>query len=115
MADATVTQLIALYPPAHTLFTLKQPAKDPYGAALVAALRHKGYSLMDFNPQAQSTSPSTTLKANPGVDLSYVVDAPQSMNLYRVTVQVGVQSISRAFMFSSNGKLYPAGVWVRKE
>ncbi|MDG5827067.1 hypothetical protein [Xylella fastidiosa] len=37
------------------------------------------------------------------------------MNLYRITVQIGVQSISRAFVVATNGNLYPAGAWVRKE
>ncbi|AKK65878.1 conjugal transfer protein TrbH [Xanthomonas oryzae pv. oryzicola] len=124
MADATVAQLVALYPPAHTHLNLKQPTTDAYGAALVMALRDKGYSLMEFSPQAQPASsasaptaasvPATTATA-PGIDLSYVVDAPQSMSLYRVTVQVGAQSISRAFVVATNGKLYPAGAWVRKE
>jgi len=124
MADATMTQLAALYPPAHTRFNLKQPITDAYGTALVTALRGKGYSLMEFSPQAKSASSALTLAAasapattatTPGFDLRYVVDAPESMSLYRVTVQVGAQSISRAFVVATNGKLYPAGAWVRKE
>ncbi|OLL27275.1 conjugal transfer protein TrbH [Burkholderia sp. SRS-W-2-2016] len=128
MADATVAQLVTLFPPAHTRLNLKQPATDAYGAALVTSLRDKGYSVLEFAPQAQpasaasaasapaaaSNAPATKATA-PGFDLSYVVDSPEAMSLYRVTVQVGAQSISRAFVVATNGKLYPAGAWVRKE
>jgi hypothetical protein len=126
MADATVTQLVSLYPPARTRFNLQQPTTDAYGAALLTALRDKGYSVLEYSPQAQSAaamSASDAATANaltaatstPGLALRYVVDSPESMSLYRVTVQVGPQSISRAFAVATNGKLYPAGAWVRKE
>ncbi|WP_367899715.1 conjugal transfer protein TrbH [Xanthomonas oryzae] len=126
MADATVTQLVSLYPPAHTRLNLQQPATDAYGAALLTALREKGYSVMEYSPQPHaapvtSASDVTTARAlaaatsTPGVPLSYVVDSPESMSLYRVTVHLGEQSISRAFVVATNGKLYPAGAWVRKE
>lgn len=126
MADATVAQLVSLYPPAHTRLNLQQPTKDAYGAALLTALRDKGYSVLEYSPQPQAapvTSASDAATANalaaatsmPGFPLRYVVDSPESMSLYRVTVQVGAQSISRAFVVATNGKLYPAGAWVRKE
>jgi type IV secretion system protein TrbH len=126
MADATVTQLVSLYPPARTRFNLQQPATDAYGAALLAALRDKGYSVLEYSSQAQSAaaiSASEAATANAltaatstrGLALRYVVDSPESMSLYRVTVQVGPQSISRAFVVPTDGKLYPAGAWVRKE
>jgi hypothetical protein len=126
MADSTAAQLVTLYPPAQTRFNLEQPATDPYGASLVADLRDKGYSLMEYSPRtpmspgAPGAAPATdaaavTRDGAPGLDLSYVVDAPESRTLYRVTVQVGKQSISRAFVVADNGSLYPAGSWVRKE
>lgn len=126
MADATVAQLVSLYPPARTRFNLQQPTADAYGSALLAALRDKGYSVLEYTPQPQaapatSASDAATARtlaaatSTPGLPLSYVVDSPETMSLYRVTVQVGSQSISRAFVVATNGKLYPAGAWVRKE
>ncbi|MFN7835947.1 MAG: conjugal transfer protein TrbH [Burkholderiaceae bacterium] len=110
MAEATVSKLVALYPPAQTRFKLQQPTTDSYGVSLVQAMRDKGYALLEYAPQEKNEA-----VASPGLDLRYVVDAPISTNLYRVTVLVGEQSISRAFTAAPDGKLYPAGVWVRKE
>jgi hypothetical protein len=124
MAEATVSKLAALYPPAHTRFKLQQPTTDAYGVALVQAMRDKGYALVEYAPQGQGSAPSSATQASaaastaiatPGLDLRYVVDAPASNSLYRVTVLVGAQSISRAFTVAPDGKLYPAGAWVRKE
>ncbi|CAE6823878.1 hypothetical protein R69658_05977 [Paraburkholderia aspalathi] len=129
MAAATVAQLVALYPPAQTRFNLKQPTTDAYGASLVDALRAKGYALLEFAPQgagqggpqgaASASAPQAASQpvaaAEPGgLDLRYIVDAPAATNLYRVTVLVGQESISRAFV-SQNGTVVPAGAWVRKE
>lgn len=58
MADATVAQLVSLYPPAHTRFNLQQPTTDAYGSALLAALRDKGYSVQEHTPQPQA-APAT--------------------------------------------------------
>jgi hypothetical protein len=119
MVEATVSKLVALYPPAQTRFNLQQPTTDAYGAALVQAMRDKGYALLEYAPQGQGSAASSAAAsatvAAPGLDLRYVVDAPASTNLYRVTVLVGAQSISRAFTVAPDGKLYPAGAWVRKE
>ena len=49
-----------------------------------------------------------------GVDLRYVLDQPVSLNLYRVTVLVGNQSLTRAYVERDNA-LLPAGSWVRRE
>jgi hypothetical protein len=124
MAEATVSKLIALYPPAQTRFNLQQPTTDAYGAALVQSMRDKGYALLEYATQGQGRAASSATPASAaanaaaatsGLDLRYIVDAPASTNLYRVTVLVGAQSISRAFTVAPDGKLYPAGAWVRKE
>ena len=43
-----------------------------------------------------------------------ILDQAES-NLYRVTLLVGNQSLTRAYSAAQNGTLYPAGAWVRKE
>ena len=113
LATDTVKQLTVLYPPASTRFDLGQPTPDAYGSALVESLRIKGYAILEFEPDeaAQADNPDT---AGPGLSLRYVLDAPASTNLYRVTVMVGSQSLSRAYV-AQNDTVAPAGAWVRKE
>ena len=113
LAADTVKQLTVLYPPASTRFDFGQPTPDAYGSALVESLRIKGYAILEFEPDeaASADAPDT---AGPGLSLRYVLDAPASTNLYRVTVMVGSQSLSRAYV-AQNDTVAPAGAWVRKE
>ncbi|MEA9443868.1 conjugal transfer protein TrbH [Candidatus Fukatsuia symbiotica] len=121
MAQDTVAQLLTLYPPAQTHLCLKQPIQDTYGATLVVALRAKGYSLMEYTTPKRTRRPQASVVAaapHPDLrylDLHYIVDAPKSTDLYRVTLQIGNQSISRVFTLTPEGKLYPASAWIRKE
>lgn len=120
MAADTAAHLVTLYPPALTRWNLGQKADDTYGAALVAALRARGYSVSEYAPetgrvvQAQST---THLASNqPGVELRYIVDSlAPTAPLYRVTILAGSQTISRAYMPQKGGTVMPAGSWARKE
>ena len=112
----TMKQLIALYPPASTRFDLAQPTNDAYGAKLVQSLRLNGYALSEFVPAsaANGTNANGTVSASPGLSLRYILDAPDGLNLYRVTVMVGAQSLSRAYT-AENKTVSPAGAWARKE
>jgi hypothetical protein len=112
----TVKQLITLYPPASTRFDFGQPANDGYGTKLVQSLRLSGYALSEFLPvvAANGTNHEGTISASPGLSLRYIVDAPDGLNLYRVTVMIGSQSLSRAYT-AENKFVSPAGAWARKE
>ena len=112
----TVKQLVALYPPARTRFHLGQPTPDAYGSALVEALRARGYALVEFKPGTapQAGSPEAAAATAPGLNLHYLLDTAASPNLYRITVMVGQQSLSRAYL-AQNNRVAPAGAWVRKE
>ena len=112
----TMKQLIMLYPPASTRFDLAQPTSDAYGAALVQSLRVNGYAVSEPIPAtaANGANPKATVSASPGLSLRYVIDAPAGLNLYRVTVMVGAQSLSRAYT-AENKTVSPAGAWARKE
>ena len=108
MADDAAKQLVAVYPPASTRFDLQHATPDAFGSSLVESLRAKGYALLEFKPAA----PDATATA--GKPLRYILDQAES-NLYRVTLLVGNQSLTRAYSAAQNGTLYPAGAWVRKE
>lgn len=117
-ADA-VQQFAKLYAPAHTNLELQQPTPDPFGQALVKSLREKGYSLLEYTPDsaASKAAQADNAKAEAGalrLPLRYVLDQAGDSNLYRLTLLVGNQSITRPYL-AQNGTFAPAGFWSRKE
>ena len=123
LAQETVTRMEALYPPAHTRLTLTHPATDAYGLALIEALRRKGYGVMESHvttgrhlstreDMSGPTQPAVT--HDEGILFRYVVDGPFEPGLYRVTVFIGSQSLSRVYRMDQQ-VLAQAGAWVRKE
>lgn len=122
LATEAVQQLATLYVPARTRLELQQPTPDPFGQALVKALRDKGYALLEFVPAgspspasaASQPSPAAPQAAPGGLPLRYVLDQAGDSNLYRLTLMVGNQSITRAYL-AQNGVFAPAGSWARKE
>ena len=127
MAADAVKRLIAVYPPARTRFDLRQITPDAFGTALVASLRARGYALLEYQPeqkvqdplepagQAPAPAVAATIKPSiPALTLRYVLDLDAASNLYRVTLLVGTQSLTRAYL-AQNGSVAPAGAWVRKE
>jgi hypothetical protein len=62
---------------------------------------------------SQASAPATTA-ASGGLPLRYVLDQAGDSNLYRLTLMVGNQSITRPYL-AQDGTLAPAGYWVRKE
>lgn len=116
LATDAVQQLAMLYAPARTRLELQQPTPDPFGQALVKSLRDKGYALLEYAPASaasQASAPATTA-ASGGLPLRYVLDQAGDSNLYRLTLMVGNQSITRPYL-AQNGMFAPAGYWVRKE
>ncbi|MGC6373698.1 conjugal transfer protein TrbH [Pseudomonas sp. S2.OTC.A_B10] len=117
MASDTVAHLVTMYPPALTRWNIMQPTNDAYGTALVALLRGRGYSVSEYAPEGdKKAQPATQAAFKPGVDLHYVVDSlAPAVDLYRVTVVVAGQPISRAYTPQKNGTVAAAGSWARKE
>jgi hypothetical protein len=106
IADDAVKQIVALYPPAKTSFELKQPTSDAFGNGLVSGLRKQGFALME------SRHDEATISALP---LRYVLDKTGGeTRLYRLTVMVGDQSITRPYR-EQNSTVVPAGYWAHKE
>jgi hypothetical protein len=123
LAEDTVTRMADLYPPAHTRLALTHPATDAYGAALIEVLRQKGYGVLEARVTTRTT-PSTrddrptpvepVVNHDEGIPLRYVVDGPFESRLYRLTVFIGNQSLSRVYRLDEQ-MLAQAGAWVRKE
>ena len=123
LAQDTVTRMEALYPPAHTRLALTHPATDAYGVALIEALRRKGYGVMESRANTRTTLTTRDDKPSPvepvvnkqeGIPFRYVVDGPFEPRLYRITVFIGSQSLSRAYRMDQH-VFAQAGAWVRKE
>jgi len=106
LATDTLKQLVTLYPPARTHFTIGHPTADKYGAALVKTLREKGYSILEYNA-------ATAAKQESGLSLRYVLDSP-TKGLYRLTVIAGAKPLTRAYV-EQNSIIAPAGAWVQRE
>ncbi len=123
LAQDTVTRMEDLYPPAHTRLALTHPATDAYGVALIETLRRKGYALMEHRVNTRtaiSTRDDMPVAVQPvvshevGMPFGYVVDGPFEPGLYRVTVLIGNQSLSRVYRMDQQ-VIAQAGAWVRKE
>jgi hypothetical protein len=121
IASDTVKKITELYPPAKTRLELQQPTPDAFGMALVRGLRDRGYALLEFDPEAatvqqrqQTTRLDTPTPSESGLPLRYVLDQFAGTNMYRVTIMVGNESLTRPYSQESGG-IVPAGYWVRKE
>ena len=124
LAQDTVAKMETVYPPALTRLTLLHPATDPFGTALTETLRRKGYGVRETRVHTAAI-PSTreelharieppAVSHDEGVPFRYVVDGPFEHRLYRVTVFIGNQSLSRAYRMDEQA-MAQAGAWVRKE
>lgn len=109
MAVDTAKQLSATYSPAATRIDLKQPASDEYGGTLIKLLRAKGYAVAEYNP-ANTKATSIT---NQHINLQYIIDQVPTANLYRTTLLINNQPLSRVYT-AQNGALRPAGAWVKR-
>lgn len=109
MADDVVKKLAALYPPAKTRFNLQHATPDAFGIAMVTTMRAKGYAVAEVQAGARPATLAAGEKS-----LAYILDQPLDAGLYRVTVLVNSQTLSRVYQ-SVGGVVKPAGVWVWKE
>ncbi|MFH0782575.1 MAG: conjugal transfer protein TrbH [Pseudomonadota bacterium] len=101
VSDA-VKKLADLYLPAKTRLSF-QANEDTFGISLLHDLREEGYAVQE---QTQDTQ-----KDPSGLQVRYILD--QAGDLYRVTVMIGNDSLSRPYSLQ-NGVLTVAGCWVHK-
>ena len=126
LATEAAKQLAALWPPARTRFALQQPTPDAFGTALVGQLRAAGYAVLEYGPatvpaaaraaQGEPTDePAAGVSLTPAaLPLRYVLDHDTGSGFYRLTLWVGTQSLTRAYL-EQDGSLMAAGYWVRRE
>lgn len=126
LAGDAAKQLAALWPPAKTRFELKQPTPDAFGTALVGNLRAAGYAVLEYGATKAAVAGSAAHEEAPvdpaagvtpatvALPLRYVLDRDAGTGLYRLTLWVGTQSVTRPYL-DQNRTLIPAGYWVRKE
>jgi hypothetical protein len=115
MADDVAKKLAALHLPARSRINLIHATPDAFGGLRVSALRTKGYALAEFKPGSAALRSASSDASGPNdLALAYVVDRLPELRMYRVTVHINDQSLSRLYE-AKDGKLTTAGYWVRKE
>lgn len=116
MADDAAAQIVRLYPPATTQFTLGHAVNDPFGQTLIEKLRLSGFAVQEIPEssieQSLFVAPQSPAEPHAGIRLSYIVD--QSDDLYHANLMIGDSRLSRAFNLRADG-IHPAGLWVKKE
>ncbi|WP_412755529.1 conjugal transfer protein TrbH [Legionella longbeachae] len=100
-ADAA-TQLTRVYPPAQNTFCIGQRVTDGFGLSLIQNLRKKGYGINE------NQCPKN--KAN----FFYVLDEVEPQSHYRVSLFVGIQTLSRLYA-KSHENILPVSTWTHKE
>jgi hypothetical protein len=108
VVDDVVKKLVASYPPARTRLNSQHATTDAFGTVLLATMRTKGYALGEYK-----TGPAAAADAG-SYTFAYLFDQPAGTGLYRVTLFVNNEALSRAYE-TKDGAITPAGSWVRKE
>lgn len=101
LAQDAASQLTRVYPPAQNIFCIGQKLSDGFGMALIHKMREKGYGIMEHCPKQ---------KAN----FFYVVDEIKQSSLYRVSLYIGSQTLSRVYV-KTKEQLLPFSPWSHKD
>lgn len=102
LAKDAVSQIQRIFPPARNTFCIHQKICDAFGIQLVDGLRKKGYGIRE------------NVCSKKQANFFYVVDETEPHRIYRVSIYIGHQTLSRAY--AVNGKnAFPASPWSFKE
>ena len=102
LAKDAVSQINRIYPAARNTFCLRQRVCDAFGIALLNGLRLKGYGVKEnICPRNMA-------------NFFYVVDETIPHKVYRVSIYIGSQTLSRAYAVSSKTPT-PITAWSFKE
>jgi hypothetical protein len=102
LATDAASQLARVYPPARYTFRIGQKICDGFGTHLIQAMRTKGYGVIE------------NMHARKQANFFYVVDETERNHLYRVSLYVQRESLSRMYA-KTHGKLTPISPWSHKE
>lgn len=121
LANEAVAQLEKVYAPAQTRFEMTHPTLDVFGISLVKGLRQQGFAVLEKEktPTGVTVDPNSNVKRSPVTivhTLSYVLDSTlaDDLHLYHMTLVINDQALTRPYTYQ-NGKVVPAGYWLRKE
>lgn len=112
MASDAAYQLLQHYPPASTRFEMQHPAEDSFGVAFVEYLRGGGYAVQEYQQAKFAATHTVSDEGNKGIALAYILD--DASDIYRLSLTVDAQRLTRAYT-PDNGKILPAGHWLRME
>lgn len=120
LAEDAAKKLTALLPPATTKLDLLQPCQDAFGKSFVSLLRAKGYAVQESTNSTadkQERAPATASSSNTAlgsIPINYLLDTIDTPVLYRLTLRIGDQSLSRAYQ-PQGASIHPASAWIRRE
>lgn len=109
--------LLSVYPPAHTRLVLLHPAGDAFGDKLIASLRSNGYAVSEFTKPVKRRGKEKPPRFG-GLGFGYVLDLNRSADEFRITLQVGDESLSRLYSVQNDGeaaRFIPQGQWSRRQ
>ena len=102
LAQDAVQQLTLIYPPAQNTFCINQKITDGFGQILVHEMRKKGYGVIE------------NIQPRQRANFFYVVDEIEPGQLYRVSLYINNQALSR-FYASNKNQFAAVSVWSHKE
>lgn len=108
-----VDVMVPLFPPAHTRLALQRPVHDALSQQLVASLQERGYAVEEpeTDRRGKVTQPASGLPFD--VAFHPIQGDP---NYYQVSVLVGPNRLTRAYVRNAEGTAVVAGGdWARRE
>ncbi len=117
MAGDAAHQLLQLYPPASTRFSMRHTTEDSFGVAFLEYLRSGGYAVQEHRQQSDLIKTDVDAdtdvdQGNKHIELAYILD--ESSEIYRLSLLVDEQKLTRAYA-PSEDTIYAAGHWLRME
>lgn len=105
IAKDVLDQLNEMHPPAQTTLSLMHEIKpkDAFGTLLVDQMRTQGYAIQVFSKEIDQA----------GMPFGYTLD--QIEDVYRVTIYINNQRLSRPYLIDGSGSVTPSGAWSLKE
>ncbi len=109
LAKIVASKIQQSFPVNELVVKVNQEATDPFGKELIEMLKKSGVGIISYN-QVYPYGREDVKKVN----LNYVIDCINKSNpvMYRITVFIGKDSLSRAYKMIKGDTLYPAGSWV---